>query len=481
MVSVNELKTANPGMWTDAADDALRAARKCEELAAFARDEVAATVRQCWAGDTGEAARKKFVKHADDYEAAATSLKGLGRTYDDLAAAMTDAQRDLNSALEYARTRDLTVEDSGRVKLSKPVAVPEGSTEHLEPVRHAQGIIDGALRKATSADVEAATMLRVIDGLTRIENPDLVREALKGDSPLAIALRLAGGNDGLHPVNVPAAQIAALEKAARETGMSKKLLLAILWQEQQWYQNHDRDGKGLLPGFGRFFDWSLQRTLVPDKSLGITHIKLETARAVIAENPGAFSLGDGKTLNDLSDSQLTKYIEENPNEDIRLSAYHLKGLQEPPYGATSDKDLFVLYAADTPDVREKNEQYGDESGNRGGDIKTRGENWDKLSPHLDDAMAWDELSDQERQEAIRQIESQTPSGHHVSIDPIYATGGPTTGTGTGTPEPGTPSPSPQAPPTPPSEREPSTPSEPSESSEPTPGPSGSAPSPAASN
>jgi hypothetical protein len=123
-------------------------------------------------------------------------------------------------------------------------------------------------------------------------------------------------------------------------------------------------------------------------------------------------------------------------------------LQEQPYGAETDKQLFTLYAADTPDVREKNEQHGDESGARGGDIKVRGENWDKLQPHLEDAMAWDALSDEERAKAIQQLESETPAGHHVSIEPIYA-GGPTTGTGSGDPEPGTPSPSPGPPPTPP--------------------------------
>jgi hypothetical protein len=110
--------------------------------------------------------------------------------------------------------------------------------------------------------------------------------------------------------------------------------------------------------------------------------------------------------------------------------------------------LFTLYAADTPDVREKNEQYGDDSDHRGADIKVRGKNWDKMEPHLDDAMAWNALSDDERAKAIAQLESQTPAGHHVSLDPLYSTGQ-TTGTGTGEPEPGTPSPSPGPTPTPP--------------------------------
>ncbi|MFB7368232.1 hypothetical protein ACFC0D_00045 [Streptomyces sp. NPDC056222] len=449
MVSVNELSSAKPDKWRSAADDAVAAAKQCEGIGSYARDEVASTLRQCWVGDTGTAARTRFVKHADDYEAAALALRAMARAYDDLADDITDAQRDLTSALDYARTHELKVDDSGRVQLAKAVAVPAGSTEHLEPVRHAQGIIDDALSKATRADTEAARALRTVEGLTAITDPKLVKEALNSGSPLSIALRLSGGLDGLHPINVSPAQLAAVERAARETGMSKRLLLAILWQEQQWYQNHNPSLRGPLSSFGRFFDWTLQQTIKPDKSLGITHMKLETARTVIENNRERFTLADGTYLGDLNDSQLTKYIEENPNEDVRLSAYHLKQLQEQPYGADTDKQLFTLYAADTPDVREKNEQHGDESGARGGDIKIRGENWDKIQPHLDDAMAWEALTDEERSQAIKQLESDTPAGHHVSIEPIYAAGGPTTGTGSGEPEPGTPSPSPNPPPTPP--------------------------------
>ncbi len=90
-----------------------------------------------------------------------------------------------------------------------------------------------------------------------------------------------------------------------------------------------------------------------------------------------------------------------------MSAYHLD-LRDDPYGADTDKQLFTLYAADTPDVREKNEQYGDDSDHRGADIKVRGKNWTtSRAPHLDDAMAWNALSDDERAKAIAQLESRS--------------------------------------------------------------------------
>ncbi|MEU1281995.1 hypothetical protein [Streptomyces sp. NPDC005805] len=261
-------------------------------------------------------------------------------------------------------------------------------------------------------------------------------------------MRLDGGLGDIHPINVPHNVLTAVNRASTETGISRKLLLAILWQEQQWYQNHNPSLRGPLTEFGRFFNWGLTLYPKPDKSLGITHIKLPTARAVLDEYPDSFRLTDGRSMRELSDAELAAEIEADPELDVRLSAHHLAMLRENPYGADTDKQLFTLYAADTPDVREKNEQHGDESDDRGGDIKARGRNWDKIEPHLDDAMAWQALSDEERASAIRQLESQTPAGHHVSIEPIFSAGQ-TTGNGTGEPEPGTPSPSPGPAPVPP--------------------------------
>ncbi|MFE5686550.1 hypothetical protein [Streptomyces sp. NPDC056512] len=449
MVSVQELKNVEPAQWQDAADDAVRAAKQCAALAGYARDEIADTLKMCWVGDGGRAARDKFVKHAGEYESAEIALKELARVYDALALDIIDAQRDLTGALTYANSQGLKVDESGRVGYAKPIMVPEGDTEHLKPLHHAADIIGDALTKATKADLAAASQLRVVEGMVALKDPKLARQALDPGSPLAIALRLSGGRDGLHPVNVPQTVLDAVDRASAETGISKKLLLATLWQEQQWYQNQNPSLRGPLTEFGRFFDWGLTLGPVPDKSLGITHMKMETARKVIEANPRKFLTADGKDLGTLSDTELTAVIEGNPDLDVRLSAFHYKTLQEQSaYGTRSDAQLFTLYAADTPDVREKNEQYGDESEHRGGAIKARLRNWEELSPHLDDAAAWEGLTDEQRSTALRQLESQTPAGHHVSLDPIYG-GGVTTGTGSGDPEPGTPSPEPGPAPTPP--------------------------------
>ena len=229
------------------------------------------------------------------------------------------------------------------------------------------------------------------------------------DTPHAIALRLSERDDDLHPINVTPSQLAAVARAARETGTSRKLLLATLWQEQQWYQHVDGSPDGPASFVGRRLNRLFAGTVKPDKSLGITHLKPGTARRVLERHPLAFTAEDGSPLSGMSDAQLAAYIEGKPNEAIRLSAYHLADLRaRNPYGARTDKDLFLLYAADTPDVRERNERYGDASEHRGGEIRARGENWDRISPALDDAMAWEALGEAERLTAVAQLAAEAP-------------------------------------------------------------------------
>ncbi|MEV6733369.1 MULTISPECIES: hypothetical protein [unclassified Streptomyces] len=75
MVSVPELKQADPQKWRTAADDAVAVAKQCHGLASYARQDVARTVSRCWTGEAGRAATERFVKHADDYETSARAVR----------------------------------------------------------------------------------------------------------------------------------------------------------------------------------------------------------------------------------------------------------------------------------------------------------------------------------------------------------------------------------------------------------------------
>lgn len=420
MVGVSDLDNAQPGKWRQAASDLLTAARHCDDLSSTAREEVAVTLKMCWNDETGKKARRKFVKQADALEAAADTLRGLAKVYDTLADDMEAAQRDLHSALDYARRHDLEVDESGRVGPKNPVfRAPNAKNPHIE---HVTPIVDEALRKAGKADTEAEAMIRSIQGLVEVTDPKPARDvpAHGPSSPIAIALRLHATRGSLHRINVGPSQLDAVDRAVAETKISKRLLLAILWQEQQWYQKKwDSDLSGPIPFLGRLFNWTLRETLVPDKSLGITHMKLDTVREVMHTYEDKFKFADGRILGDLSDSQLSKYIEERPNEAIRLSAYYLKRLRSNPYGAETDKQLFLLYAADTEQVRDANAEFGDSTEERDNAIGQRARNWDELQAPLDDALAWDALTKAQQQQALEWLEAHLPDEGDNDVEPIY--------------------------------------------------------------
>ncbi|MFF3552513.1 hypothetical protein ACFYXL_03730 [Streptomyces tsukubensis] len=418
MVSVQELDTAQPQKWRDAAADVIRAAQQCEALGAFARDEIGQTLKKCWSGDAARGARDAFHQNAGDYEAAAVALRALAKTYDGLAETITTTQRDLRSGVDYARRNGLVVDESGRVRVD-PGSAKDPADDKKDEVTHAAEVISAALATAGLADRNAARDMRTFEGMTKLGDANMAREALNPNSPLAIALRLSGGLDGVHPLNVPPTVLASVDRAARETGMSRKLLLAILWQEQQWYQNFNPSGRGLFSEFGRFANWAaIASGQVQDKSLGIVHIKPDSARKVAADNAGKFMLTDGRDVKDLSNQELAVLIENDPELSVRLAAHHLAALRENQHGSATDKHLFLLYAADTPQMRESNERYGDESDQRGGAIKPRANNWDRIEPQLDDAMAWNALTPEQRAQAFDQVKSQAPAGTDVSVDSV---------------------------------------------------------------
>jgi hypothetical protein len=198
-------------------------------------------------------------------------------------------------------------------------------------------------------------------------------------------------------------------------------------------------------------DWALEDSVYPGKSLGITHIKLSTARQVIADCPAAFTVGT-TCLDDLSDAELAKYIEENPAEDIRLSAYYLAQMKRNPHGALTDKQLFLLYGADTPSVRDRNATYGDDTAPREHAVKKRADHWDKLQPHLQDAANWNAFTDAQRRQALDMLASGTPQSQSLNLDPMYSNPGTDTATDGKAPDPpGLPSPAPGPSPSPPAD------------------------------
>jgi hypothetical protein len=443
MVTVADLTAAQPRLWREAADDAVAASRHCQEVAGFARDDVVRTLRANWAVDAGTAATEHFARQADDYEAAGLALRGLAAAYDRLAEAVEAAKRTLEGARDFAAAHQITISASGEV-VGPHVSGAEAAAVSAQ-VSEVATLVREALDAAGAADEEAAAAIRTIGALPSVTTPAAVREALArgGDNPLAIALRLRAGTGGPHPINVSADQLAAVRAAAAETGVSEQVLLAILWQEQQWYQEVSGYDSGPLAWLGRLGD--LAANELKDKSLGIIHMKLAAARMALAQGRRVFTV-NGRFLGDLSDEELAEKIEADPNFDIRLSAYYLQYLKSDPHGAGSDKQLFLLCAADDRQMRDNNARYGDDTGARGGEIHARAQNWDLLRPHLRDAQAWAALSDAQRADAMRQLTEGVSPRDGVSLHPVYAPPGTVTkARGTAPEPPGRPPPPPGVP------------------------------------
>ena len=246
--------------------------------------------------------------------------------------------------------------------------------------------------------------------------------ALETQSPEAIARRLLAGPGGLHPINVSPALLEGVREASERTGVSERLLLAILWQEQQWYQNDEPGLSGPETEIGRIYDLLAQqaRQLVQgkDKSLGITHVKLATARRIINGDRSMFTI-DGRFLGGMSDVDLEAYIEANPEMDIFLTASYLRQLGDNPYGAASDKQLFMLYAWEDPRRRDANFKYQDRTPSVQGDYRSRAQNWDRLQQHLDDAAAWASLTDAERRETLDRLAKESGQGQPPILKPLF--------------------------------------------------------------
>lgn len=289
--------------------------------------------------------------------------------------------------------------------------------------------------------------------------------------PLSILLRLtAYQKDRL---NLPPDLIAYAKEAAAKYGISEDLMLITLVQEQQWYQQHDPGLDGVLTKLGRFGDWVYREVKDPIKSLGIVHMKPGTARQIALDHD--IRLADGTPLSSLSDTELTVAIEENPKLAIDLAAQHLADLRRPPDagrnlpGADTDYGVFLLYSADTQQVRDYNEWLEDDPGPRSGDIGPRGEDFHAIQQQLLDTRSWEALTPEQREAALKEVGATMPHGSESKPFTLYPTapGVPTTVTstrpwdGTGEmphaeelppapPPPTTPSPQPNKPPTPPS-------------------------------
>lgn len=223
-----------------------------------------------------------------------------------------------------------------------------------------------------------------------------------GASTEDLASQLTDTSDGSSDIS--GSTLAYIDKVSRETGVHRDLLIALCWQEQQWYQAYDNTSGGMFTWLGRRFDFGLEQTIYPGKSLGITHLKLPTVRGVIA------NMNDSG-LSNLNDAQLTKMIEQDPDLDILISANYVKQLSQNPYGANTDEDLFVLYATgDNAETRAANAKYGSDYTKRSNStVSARMQDWNAFSAQITAANEWVALTPQQQADGLTAYANDNPS------------------------------------------------------------------------
>ncbi|GAA2738691.1 hypothetical protein [Actinocorallia aurantiaca] len=376
---------------------------------------VAKTDEAGWKGLAADAARKEISRPATRLELAAAqagSVAGFMRGgYDELRA----AKQRLKDALSDASAIRLRIGDDGALHFPEPRAEdaldPAHMVESIQLRQQASKIHDRfeeAVRLATTADE------RLAGGLSR-----LGADNLEGRTDLAKSLADTLANFGDHPVNLPPGLVELARQLARRHGISDRLMLMTLWQEQQWYQNHGGYGpfSTLTEKFGNEFNKNYQKYRDETKSMGISHMKAETARDIVTQHGMADS--NGRPYSSYNDQELAERIEDDPQFALDLTARYLADIQnedeEQPW---SDKQTFLLYAVgDDEGTREANRQYGDSTEDRKHDIRLRAENWDRVAPVIDVQQDWERLSPEDRQRALDSLGS---SGRGDSLNLPYA-------------------------------------------------------------
>ncbi|MBU3067746.1 hypothetical protein KO481_40290 [Nocardia sp. NEAU-G5] len=340
-----------------------------------------------WGGPASIAAGQSVGNTQTDFDSHGQLVAGIAAAVKSAAAEVAAVKSRLAGLRSEAQQAGFAIAGDGAVVPTRdgPFTVAEQQARTLQ-LSILQLDVQQLLASAQAADTDLAT-------------------AISWNTPIAIANRLA--NNRLHPINLSPDLIAYTEQQATADGIDPAVLLAILWQEQQWYQGDDGLFGAGEQDFGHIFDWMLTQTVDPTKSLGIAHMKLPTAR-MLADQYG-ITVGD-TPLSSLNDAQLAKLMEEDKQVDIALAGKYLQYLRDEPtpgepahYGANTNAQQFLLYSADDRQVRDYNQKFGDDIEPRQGAIRPRLANYDQFSQWYSDTRAWEALTPAQRAQALGQL------------------------------------------------------------------------------
>lgn len=158
MVTFAQLRAARPDVLADAAEAWEQRARATGRRAVELQAEVLDGLTR-WSGPAARAATAKLNHLISELTEARTAMQHVSDILGEAGTAITRAQADLLSAIEYAQRKGLTVEHDGSVSWLD--WNPLEWAADREAAQHAADLIEDALRRANEADADAAADLRV--------------------------------------------------------------------------------------------------------------------------------------------------------------------------------------------------------------------------------------------------------------------------------------------------------------------------------
>jgi hypothetical protein len=360
-----------------------------------------------WEGKAAIAATAELQKYKKEISLISGEAGSVDGVLSGAVQDFSNAQRYLENSVAIADKLQLHVDTDGNVAVPPMSAADRHDPDSIAywgKLRSVASTIEGRFWKARNLAKEADDRLQ-----TALEG--LGSSSFSGNGDLATQLAKTIDLPG-HPLNVQPSLMTAARQAAQRYGISPDLLSMILWQEQQWYQN-EGGTKGVMPWIGHQLNDGYQDYVDPTKSMGITHIKAQTALDVLSRD--GVKDENGRLYNTYSPSDIGSKLEDDPRFAIDVTARYLGQIQGEPGGNWSDKQTFFIYAADGGNTRDNNRKYGDATDGRLGAIHQRGVNWDKVAPSIEAQQLWSRLSPADRNRALQQLGGQpTP---HPGVSP----------------------------------------------------------------
>jgi hypothetical protein len=177
VISVSRLRTARPGLWTDAANSWQRLVTLTRQASDDIHDRGVGEIDRNWTDAVGRQASGTLASVATHFDIASDTFAGIVMVLEGLADAIGIAQSTLAAALHEAGSLGLDVADDGTVGVTES-GLPGAVGDARQP--QVQALVHEALTAAAKADQQAADELRNLAGAVTATDPQQVENQVQG-------------------------------------------------------------------------------------------------------------------------------------------------------------------------------------------------------------------------------------------------------------------------------------------------------------